>query len=279
MKDPTSAVCTVESTHPGGGELTEKALALAGSLSGLTVVDIGCGSGSTLRMLLGKAGRICGIDLSHLRAVTAQQAGVPAVQSDAGCLPLADASADLLFAECVLSFLPSPAGVLMEWKRVLQPAGRLIFSDLYWRVETGAAELRSLAGEAARKILTRAELASALRAAGMNLETWEDQSEFFHSSAEKLADEGSSPLQFWQKKLAEEPSRPALDGFALAIALSHARPGYFLASAAKGGEFSSSPFEIRLPSAKKERFAAVVEKEDEPGETTRERRNQNHGRQ
>lgn len=90
------------------------------------ILDIGAGAGIVEAMnFRGKARRICGIDLD------------PRVEqnpfldegriADAGKIPYADSSFDLVFADNVMEHLDDPVGVFTEISRVLKPGGRLLF--------------------------------------------------------------------------------------------------------------------------------------------------------
>ncbi|MGH9165899.1 MAG: class I SAM-dependent methyltransferase, partial [Acidimicrobiales bacterium] len=59
-------------------------------------------------------------------AGVARSRGLPAVQADAGVIPLATASLDLVVAMDVLEHLDDDTGALAEWTRVLAPGGTLL---------------------------------------------------------------------------------------------------------------------------------------------------------
>lgn len=118
------------------------------ALDGMTVLDLGCGSGRDaylLSRLVGPRGRVIGVDM------TAEQLAVARAHRDwhaqrhghanvefvdgyiedlAGC-GIADASVDVVVSNCVLNLSPEKARVFAEILRVLKPGGELYFSDVF----------------------------------------------------------------------------------------------------------------------------------------------------
>jgi len=112
-------------------------------LTPLRILDIGCGAGETSEGLLKQypCADWIGVDISErmlqatlprpmyararrwLRGAMSQR-----VAGDAGRLPVADDSIDLVFSNLMLHWHPEPHAVFPEWKRVLKTDGLLLFS-------------------------------------------------------------------------------------------------------------------------------------------------------
>jgi len=116
---------------------------LAGLLDpgpGERIVDLGCGTGSTLEAIAGRLPRadleLLGLDASAaaLRAAERTLGRLPnaarlLVQADlAGQVPLADASVDRALCHNVLECLPDPDALVAEAYRVVRPGGHLVLS-------------------------------------------------------------------------------------------------------------------------------------------------------
>ncbi|MBX3705069.1 MAG: class I SAM-dependent methyltransferase [Pseudomonadales bacterium] len=90
------------------------------------VLDVGAGAGIVAAMnFRGRVARICGIDLDP-RVVVNSNLDEGRV-ADASDIPYPDASFDLVFADNVMEHLEDPVGVFREIRRVLKPAGLLLF--------------------------------------------------------------------------------------------------------------------------------------------------------
>ena len=100
-----------------------------------TVIDLGCGTGATLRLIAPHVAGAIGVDNSQamLDAAGARLADLPNVRllpGDLTQLPLGNASADLALMILSLSYTPDPAAALGEARRVLRPGGRLLVVDV-----------------------------------------------------------------------------------------------------------------------------------------------------
>ncbi|MCW2871364.1 class I SAM-dependent methyltransferase [Actinacidiphila oryziradicis] len=100
-------------------------------LKGAAVLEIGAGAAQCSRWLAGQGAHPVALDLSHRQLRHAHRIGgdIPLVQADAGALPFAGESFDLVCsAYGALPFIADTAGVMREVRRVLRPGGRWVFS-------------------------------------------------------------------------------------------------------------------------------------------------------
>jgi len=112
----------------------EKAYAAAGLRPGLTVADVGAGSGFISEGLRGRGLRVIAVDASPaMLAEMRRRLGDEAIdyrQGDAERLPIADAGVDCAFANMVLHHVEHPAAAIAEFARILRPGGRLVLTDV-----------------------------------------------------------------------------------------------------------------------------------------------------
>ena len=104
-----------------------------------SLLDIACGSGGpTLRIAAGTGCRVTGIDLHEEAIKRARERAkaknlssrVTFQEADAGkLLPFEDDEFDGLICIDAINHLPDRRRVFSEWKRVLKPGGRLVFTD------------------------------------------------------------------------------------------------------------------------------------------------------
>lgn len=166
------------SLHPGGLELTERAIELAGLPSGAHIADVGSGWGRSLPLLRGRFGLdAVGVEPDPAKR---ESSGEKLLAGSAAALPFGDGSLDAALMECVLSIVPDTDAALAEAGRVLRPGGLLIVSDLYSR----AAE----SGDPG--IPLRDELVARVQAKGFTCELFEDHTPALLSMAAQLAWEG-----------------------------------------------------------------------------------------
>lgn len=106
---------------------------------GETVIDIGCGCGSTsfdLLQRVGPAGRLTGVDISgpmlnRARELAPGSAPVEFVLADATVHPFTPAGTDLLFSRFGVMFFAEPSDSFANMRKALRPGGRLAFAC--WR--------------------------------------------------------------------------------------------------------------------------------------------------
>jgi SAM-dependent methyltransferase len=110
--------------------------------SGMTALDVGCGTGEDaqgLAVMVGPEGRAIGVDVSTAMVSEARRRASAVGSSarfDTGAadaLPLDDSSVDVLRCERVLQHVSAPRACLDEVMRVLRPGGRVALIDTDWR--------------------------------------------------------------------------------------------------------------------------------------------------
>jgi SAM-dependent methyltransferase len=119
-------------------------------LEGLSVLDLGCGSGRdvyALAQLVGETGRVLGVDMTEEQLAVAEAHREHHRQAFGFArdnvafrlgyierlveLNLADASFDVAVSNCVVNLSPDKEAVLRQVHRLLKPGGELYFSDIY----------------------------------------------------------------------------------------------------------------------------------------------------
>lgn len=88
-----------------------------------TVIDVGCGSGSTLENFDDDIFDTLGIDINSSVVATANNKGVPAAVGEGTQIPTANNEFSLLIASDVLEHIAEPVDAIREWYRVLKPGG------------------------------------------------------------------------------------------------------------------------------------------------------------
>jgi arsenite methyltransferase len=154
--------------RPGGLALTETLLDCAGFRERGIVLDIGCGQGASVALLLDHDCMAIGIDPDPAALAIARRNARDAafLRASGDTLPLPDASVDGILSECSLSVMPDRARALTEWCRVLKPGGILALSDVYRRAPDR--------GNAHPHFGTRAEITADIARSGLDLTLFSD---------------------------------------------------------------------------------------------------------
>jgi SAM-dependent methyltransferase len=119
--------------------VTEPLVAFAAPRAGSTVMDVGCGCGTTtieFARVVGPSGRVVGIDLSRpMLALAAERlrkfANTTCLLGDAAELPLRDLGAELIVSRFGVMFFGDPVAAFANLRTGLAPGGRLRFAC--WR--------------------------------------------------------------------------------------------------------------------------------------------------
>jgi ubiquinone/menaquinone biosynthesis C-methylase UbiE len=110
---------------------------------GTTVLDLACGPGLVAGAARMRGAVPTGVDFSAAMLEIARKAypGIRFEEGDAGALPFADNSFDVVVANFGIHHVPDPVRALSEMRRVLRPRGRLAFTtwaepaeNIAWRI-------------------------------------------------------------------------------------------------------------------------------------------------
>ena len=123
--------------HPGGEDLSKRAIAAMNLPAHAKIADLGCGTGTTAMLLARDYDfHVSAIDISANnidRAVERAELeglSVRFSRADAHELPFQDDELDAVLAECTFSLFSHQTTVLAEIKRVLKPGGCLAITDM-----------------------------------------------------------------------------------------------------------------------------------------------------
>jgi SAM-dependent methyltransferase len=111
-------------------------IAAAALRPGDRVLDLACGTGVVARQAksrVGASGTVTGVDLNPgmLAIARSVEPSVDWQEGNAGALPFADGSFEVVFCQLGLQYFPDRSAALREMHRVLAPNGRAVL--LVWR--------------------------------------------------------------------------------------------------------------------------------------------------
>ncbi|GIV68375.1 class I SAM-dependent methyltransferase [Caldilinea sp.] len=155
----------VQALDPG------QTLDIHGLTAGMTVLDLGCGTGlftRTAAHMVGENGRVHGVDLQAAMLERARKSLAEASVLErvalhhcgAYDLPLSDDEVDLAIVVSTLGEIPDKLAALNELRRVLKPGARLGVTDEFYNPSfTMPGTVRRLAEEAGFRSLGSASMA------------------------------------------------------------------------------------------------------------------------
>lgn len=199
------------SLRPGGLEISKAMLDLCALAPDATLLDAGCGNGTTLAMLSNLSYRTYGLDISQKLLQKAALAA-PAAHLHEGSaqkMPFKDGMFQAIISECVLSLMQDPAAMLRECHRVLQPEGFLCLSDLYireYRACTVNADLSSLQC-CLKGALTQQDLTALIRRTGFDVVQFGDCTKLLKKLTAELIFAHGSLQAFWEYFLGTAAAR------------------------------------------------------------------------
>ncbi len=119
-------------------------------LEGLTVLDLGCGTGRdsyVISKLVGQSGKVIGVDMtpeqlevarsheeSQMKKFGFTESNIQFLEGyieDLGSIGIGDESVDVVVSNCVINLSPEKDKVFKEIHRVLKKGGELYFSDVF----------------------------------------------------------------------------------------------------------------------------------------------------
>jgi SAM-dependent methyltransferase len=122
-----------EGPYWGMWELPEERLRILPDVSGMDVLDLGCGTGYWCAWMARMGAKPVGLDVAEAQLDTARvlqrehDLEFPLLHASAEAAPLPDASFDLVFSEYGAAIWCDPYAWIPEAARLLRPGGRLVF--------------------------------------------------------------------------------------------------------------------------------------------------------
>ena len=179
--DPTSEFRPLHEINP----LRLEWIHLCAPLTGKKVIDVGCGGGILAESMAKKGASVAGIDLSEKALKVADlhglESGIQVHYEKIAAEEIAQRDAgqyDVVTCMEMLEHVPDPASIIQACADLAKPGGKIFFSTLnrnpksYLYAILGAEYLLQLLPKGTHdyaKFITPAELASAIRQAGLQL--------------------------------------------------------------------------------------------------------------
>lgn len=198
----------VDEFHIRGRESTAELASLVAPAPGTEILDVGSGLGGTARHLADRHGcRVVGVDLTEAYCALARRLSAWVGLSertefrcgDALRLPFGDGAFDLAWTEHAQMNIADKAAFYGEIHRVLRPAGRLAFHDIF---AGDAGDVHFPVPWASRPALNALapldEVRRLLASTGFTEVRWEDRTAralaWFRAALERIRTQGPPPL-------------------------------------------------------------------------------------
>jgi len=186
-KDPSAVepadLALLEDFHTLGRLATTQLAKLVGVTRQDRVLDAGTGIGGTARFLASEYEcSVTGVDLTEEYCDTARWLNestgladrINIIHGDVLDLPVADGSFDVIFSQHVQMNIPDKLTLYAEACRVLTPGGRLAMWDITGNADALIYPLPWADDPAQSHLATNADLRSAVEAAGLRIEHWDN---------------------------------------------------------------------------------------------------------
>ena len=199
-----SDLVLVDEFHLRGRESTLELADRAGIQPGLSVLDVGCGLGGSVRYLASEREcNVTGIDLTEeyvnvataLSKLVGLENKVQFHHASALELPFEDETFDLVWTEHVQMNIEDKRLLYGEIFRVLKPGGRLLFHDIFLGVGGEPHYPVPWASEPSFSFLWPLNKArNTLEAIGFSIADWEDKTRPSEEFLKKMKEAGPQPL-------------------------------------------------------------------------------------
>jgi ubiquinone/menaquinone biosynthesis C-methylase UbiE len=221
-----------ETLRPGGTELTKRALEYCRFKSGDRILDLGCGTGATIKCINDFYDfHVTGLDISEKLAAQAGRLnpGVDIVVVSAENTTFENSAFDGVLAECTLSLMDNLEKSIEEINRITRRKGWLIISDVYVKNTEYMDELKKLSvGTCLKRPHDLKNLRELLNRNRFNMLILEEHDNLLLQLLADIIFEYGSMDKFW-----EYASGSSIDGKSFQNILKKSKLGYFLLIACK----------------------------------------------
>lgn len=220
---------TGDTLRPGGLEITKESVLFCQFPQGANVLDVGCGMGTTVKFLIEECGlNAVGIDSSKrlIEQGKKEFPGLPLFEGNGENLHIGSEEMDGVFMECSLSVMKDEDYALSEAYRLLKNNGWLIISDVYFRNMPETLTLPDNSCLIGAR--TKESLIAMIREHGLELELWQDKSEWIKKMVVESIMKFGTTEKLWNCLLPGIKNQCSMKE-----KIKELKPGYFLLIARK----------------------------------------------